>query len=168
LIASIIKNESDIVIAINQNRGFENLEPILQVNSGTVKSYLQLNSLYNKKMLIDERILLANINEFLLKKQNGDSRSRNGSITKILIWEPSLVSQNLYQVPLQLSATFNNKDGLLSFIDNIENKVLPDPDYRVLYHIDEIVYDIVNYEEKQNVDILLSAYYYQTELSSWA
>jgi hypothetical protein len=60
-----------------------------------------------------------------------------------------------------LNITFENKDTLLSFIHNIERKINPQTDLRILYKIDEISYDLMSYEEEQNVDIYLKAFYYK-------
>jgi hypothetical protein len=49
---------------------------------------------------------------------------------------------------------------LLSFIDNVEKRVLSDAEYRVLYKIDKVNYDIANYTTQQKVDVDLNAYYY--------
>ncbi|NOZ43589.1 MAG: hypothetical protein GXP45_00160 [bacterium] len=121
---------------------------------------MELTSLYNPKMLVDERIILANMNEFLFKYQDGSKRS-NGSINRIEIGEPEVYSEHLYHLPIKLDATFKNKEGLLSFIENVEKHILPDSQYRILYKIDEITYDIVNYQETQDVQFLLSIYYYR-------
>jgi len=139
--------------------GYESLAPILQNNISTVKSYLQLNTLYNPKMLVDERVLLANINEYLFKQQDGSKRS-NGVINKIEIGEPMPIDEFLYQIPILLNASFKDQNGLLSFINNVEKHIVEDPAYRVLYQINEINYDVVNYTDAQDVDISLSAYYY--------
>jgi hypothetical protein len=61
---------------------------------------------------------------------------------------------------LKLSIVFDNKDSLLSFLSNVETRILPDAQYRVLYKIDKVSYDIANYTEQQSVDIDLNAYYY--------
>jgi hypothetical protein len=36
---------------------------------------------------------------------------------------------------------------------------LEDPNYRILYKLDEVSYDIVKYTAEQKVDILMNAYY---------
>lgn len=108
-------------------------------------------------MVINEKVLLTNINEYLLKESNGSS---NGTISKIAIGEPTQYAGNLRYVPLKLSITFDNKDSLLSFLDNVETKILPDPAFRVLYKITNVSYDIANYTTQQSVDIDLNAYYY--------
>lgn len=160
LIEKIILQEKTIITSFNEWKWYSNLDPIIQNNSGIVKSYLQLNNLQNDKMVIDERILLANINEFLLRDQSSERKPRNWIINKIAIGEPETHSENLYHIPIEINVTFNDKDGLMSFIKNVENHILPDSKYRVLYKINEIVYDVVNYEERQDVQILLSIYYY--------
>jgi len=62
-------------------------------------------------------------------------------------------------VPIKVNITFENKDSLLSFIDNVETNVLDDANYRILYKLDEVSYDIVKYTAEQKVDILMNAYY---------
>ncbi|NCO97736.1 hypothetical protein GW864_00940 [bacterium] len=58
-----------------------------------------------------------------------------------------------------MNITFADKDSLLSFIDNAETNVLDDANYRILYKLDEVSYDIVKYTAEQKVDILMNAYY---------
>ncbi len=162
LIRKIKEQEKIIVSYLNTNKWYQALDPIIQNNLAVVKDYLQLNSLYNPKMLVDERIILANMNEFLFKKQDG-SKTSNGSISKIEIGEPEEFTKNVYQLPVIIDAKFKNKDGLLSFVNNVEKHILPDPKYRILYKIDEINYDIVKYQEQQDVKITLSIYYYRNK-----
>lgn len=159
LIQKIESQEKLIVNYLNTNQWYNALDPVIQNSLWIVKSYLQLSSLYNPKMLVDERTILANMNEFLFKYQDG-SKTSNGSINKIEIWEPELFEGNLYYLPVVLDATFKNEKGLLSFIDNVEKHILPDPEYRILYKINEISYDIVKYQEEQDVKLVLSIYYY--------
>ena len=102
--------------------------------------------------------MLANINEYLLR--DPVTQAKNGLINQIAIGEPKQFFWNLYYVPLKLNVTFDTKDALLSFIDNVEKKVLADINYRVLYKIDKVNYDIANYTTQQKVDIDLNAYYY--------
>jgi len=42
----------------------------------------------------------------------------------------------------------------------VEKKVLADENYRVLYKIATVNYDIANYATQQEVDVELNAYYY--------
>jgi len=67
----------------------------------------------------------------------------------------------LYFVPIELNITFENKEGLLSFIDNVEKKIPTDSNLRMLYKIDEINYDIVNSDQVQDANVFMYLYFYQ-------
>jgi hypothetical protein len=62
-------------------------------------------------------------------------------------------------VPIRINITFDDKDSLLSFINNVEKNVLDDETYRILYKLNEVVYDVVNHNDEQKVDILMNAYF---------
>jgi len=55
------------------------LPNIVKENFGTVRSYLLLNEMMDEKMQLDEKMILANIDGFLLKKfpLNENSRATN-------------------------------------------------------------------------------------------
>ena len=157
LIAKMASQESLIVSCLNQRVGCQDIDQSIRNNFSFARSYIQLNNLSDPKMLINEKVLLANINWYLLQDSDGSS---NGNITQIVIGEPKQFMDNLRYVPLKLTISFQNKDSLLSFLDNVEKKILPDPEYRVLYKIDKVSYDIANYTTQQSVGIDLNAYYY--------
>lgn len=140
LIASIETNENQIISCLNTKQGCKQLDQKLRENFSFVRSYLQLNNLYDPKMEINEKILLANINEYLLKSASVDqsTKVRNGVINSISFGDPSVVVSQLYSIPVKLSATFATKDDLLSFINNVDTDVLENKAYRILYKIDEI------------------------------
>lgn len=152
--------EEKILECINNQKGCEQLDPQVKKNFSEVVSYLQANSLSSQKMSVDEKMILKNINEYLTK-EDFDWRSKNWEINKIAIGDPTEFKSNLYYVTIYLNITFQNKDGLLSFIHNIERKINPQKDLRILYKIDEISYDLMAYEQEQNVDIYLKAFYYK-------
>lgn len=152
--------EEKILECINDQKWCEQLDPQIKKNFSEVVSYLQANSLSSIKMSVDEKMLLKNINEYLTKEDFGWF-SKNWEINKISIWDPTEFKSNLYYVSVYLNITFQNKDGLLSFIHNIEKKINPQKDLRILYKIDEISYDLMSYEKEQNVDIYLKAFYYK-------
>ena len=158
LIQKIENQQSDIISCLNTRANCSAIDPALRNNFSFARSYIQLNNLTDPKMFVNEKILLANINEYLLR--DPVTKAKNGLINKIAIGEPKQFFWNLFYVPLQLNVTFNTKDALLSFIDNVEKRVLADANYRVLYKIDKVNYDIANYATQQNVDIDLNAYYY--------
>ncbi|HMS91496.1 MAG TPA: hypothetical protein PKC87_04710 [Candidatus Absconditabacterales bacterium] len=158
LIQKIEDQQTNIISCLNTRENCATIDPTLRVNFSFARSYIQLNNLTDPKMFVNEKILLANINEYLLREPL--TKARNGLVNKIAIGEPKQFFGNLYYVPLKLNVTFDTKDALLSFIDNVEKRVFADVDYRVLYKIDKVNYDIANYTTQQKVDVDLNAYYY--------
>ncbi len=158
LIEKIETQQSNIISCLNTRTNCSSIDPSLRNNFSFARSYIQLNNLTDPKMAVNEKILLANINEYLLR--DPVTKIKNGLVNKIAIGEPKQFFWNLYYVPLQLNITFDTKDVLLSFIDNVEKRVLSDEEYRVLYKIDKVNYDIANYTTQQEVDITMNAYYY--------
>lgn len=157
LITKMEAQQNLIVSCLNDRKWCTDIDAAIKNNFWFARSYIQLNNLTDPKMVINERVLLTNINEYLLKWSNGNL---NGNISKIAIGEPKQYAGNLRFAPLKLSITFDNKDSLLSFLSNVETKILPDPAFRVLYKIDKVSYDVANYTAQQSVDIDLNAYYY--------
>ena len=157
LIAKMESGADTIISCLNERVGCQTIDQSIRNNFSFARSYIQLNNLSDPKMVINEKILLANINDYLLRDANG---TRNGTVNTIAIGESKQFTGNLRYVPVKLTVSFNDKDALLSFIDNVEKKVYPDPAYRVLYKINNVSYDIANYATQQNADIDLNAYYY--------
>jgi hypothetical protein len=157
LITKMEAQQNLIVSCLNDRKSCTDIDAAIKNNFWFARSYIQLNNLTDPKMVINEKVLLTNINEYLLKENNG---STNGNISKIAIGEPKQYAGNLRYAPLKLSITFDNKDSLLSFLSNVETRILPDPAFRVLYKIDKVSYDVANYTAQQSVDIDLNAYYY--------
>ena len=157
LIQKIESQQANIISCLNTRANCAAIDESLRNNFSFARSYIQLNNLTDPKMFVNEKILLANINEYLLRDTN---KVKNGLVNKIAIGEPKPFFWNLFYVPLKLNITFDTKDALLSFIDNVEKRVLSDVNYRVLYKIDKVNYDIANYTTQQQVDVDLNAYYY--------
>lgn len=162
LVDTIKQVESQTVSCLNTLQGCKELPDLIKNNFSVVRSYLLLSELSNEKMDLDEKKILANIDGFLLKKDslNDNSSTINWILNKIAIWEKEVFNENLYIVPIELKITFNDKDGLLSFIDNVEKKIPNDQDLRVLYKIDKITYDIVNYDQAQDSSVFMYLYFY--------
>lgn len=105
--------------------------------------------------------ILAQLEQEQQTSKNARKWSTNGTVNKITIWDKQRFNDTLYYVPVELSITFDDKDGLLSFIDNVEKKVPEDKDQRLLYKISKITYDVVNYDEPQDTTINMYLYYYE-------
>ncbi len=161
-----IKNvESQVVNCVNTLQWCKELPDLVKNNFSVVRSYLLLSELSNEKMSLDEKKILANIDWFLLKKDslNVNSTTMNWTLNKIVIWEKEKFNDNLYFVPIELKITFDDKDGLMSFIDNVEKKIPVQPELRILYKIDKINYDIVNYDQPQDSSVFMYLYFYDNK-----
>ena len=126
-------------------------------------SYLQLNSLYTPKMPIDEKKVLRNLNEYLIRDGIVQGVNvKNGDIISIDIGDPEPVdgSSVFFSVPIAFSIEFDRVGDLISFVRNVEKKLITDPQDRILYKIQEVGYDIVASNESQTTDIAMIAYYY--------
>jgi hypothetical protein len=160
LISLIENKEKQIISCVNQRVWCQELEQQIRENFGFARSYLQVNNLSDPKMEFNEVILLANINEYLLKKIWSNDKQSIWKINSISFWSPKSIENQLYSIPIKIQATFANKDLLLMFIENVDKNVLENKEYRILYKIDEINYNIMEYYQEQNVDINLNAFYY--------
>ncbi len=155
------KKQGEVLACMNSQQGCTTLPDVIKNNIGLVRSYLQLQTLDHPKMPINEKLLLTNINEYLLKVSMTDSwRWSNWILRKIAIGEKEVFNDHISYVPIQLTVTFVNKDGLLSFINNVEKYIIPETAYRVYYKIDKISYDIVDYTQPQDAEIFMYAYSY--------
>jgi hypothetical protein len=126
-------------------------------------SYLQLNSLYNPKMPIDEKKVLRNLNEYLIREGGVQGvNAKNGDINRISIGDATPVqgSAVFFSVPIELSIDFDRVGDLISFVRNVEKKLITVPQDRILYKIQEVGYDIVASSEPQTTNISMIAYYY--------
>lgn len=125
-------------------------------------SFLQLHSLHSARMIIDEKKILKNLNDYLIQsgfKKGQDAK--NGIIHAIRIGDPVETStKNFYSVPISFTIEFSTMDNLVSFVHNVERKLIDTAEDRILYKIQSIAYDIVDSKEKQTSNIELTAYYY--------
>ena len=164
LVDKIKQVDKEIIACVNDLVWCNELPLIIKDNFGTVRSYVLLNKMDNSKMDIDEKSILANIDAFLLRRnKEGEwvSNISNWVLNKISIWDKQDFKDNLKFVPIELSITFLDQDGLLSFIDNVEKKIPQDESMRMLYKIDQIGYDVVNSDKEQDVSIFMYLYFYE-------
>ena len=130
-------------------------------------SYLQLHSLYNKKMPVDEKKVLKNLNEYLIKQDMAwGSRTKVWDILRIEIWDPEAYENwdiHFFEVPVDVTIEFTTIGDLTGFLYNVEKKLIDNWEDRILYKIQSISYDIVSKDEPQTTDISMLAYYYHDE-----
>lgn len=86
LIQKIEDQQSNIISCLNTQTNCSTIDPALRTNFSFARSYIQLNNLTDPKMFVNEKILLANINEYLLRDPL--TKIKNGLINKIAIGEP--------------------------------------------------------------------------------
>ncbi len=130
----------------------ESLLPFLPL----FRAYLLVGNLQGKKMEFNQKVLLKNMNDFLLKTNAGLD---NGTLNSVSFGKPEQVDERLwlYKIPISLSVEFPHQKMLLSFLHNVEEKIiftLP-----VLYKIDALSFNIAEYTELQWVSISMHAYY---------
>ena len=128
-------------------------------------SYLQVHSLYNNKMPVDEKKVLKNLNEYLIKQDIlWGTKSRVWDILRISIWDPtSIRDDHFFSVPVNVTIEFKTIWDLTWFLYNVEKKMVDDWENRILYKIQSVSYDIIANDEPQVTDISMIAYYYHDE-----
>ena len=171
----IIKNEATIKNCLNNGTDCSDLPDLWKTWSGEDAdydlriplSYLQLHSLYNKKMPVDEKVVLKNLNEYLIKQNIvGWEKSRVWEILRIEIWDPKSVNEwdeHFFEVEVNVEIEFSTVNDLVGFLHNVEKKLIDNWNDRILYKIQSVSYDIVSNDEPQITDISMIAYYYHDE-----
>ena len=129
-------------------------------------SYLQLHSLYNEKMPVDEKRVIKNLNEYLIKQDIWEEKTRVWDILKIEIWDPENVNkwdEHFVSVPVDVKIEFVSIENLIDFLYNVEKRLINEWEDRILYKIQAVSYDVVTKDEPQITDISMLAYYYHDE-----
>lgn len=147
-----INAQRDELLTCLSTKGCTNVADSLKNVIPQMRAFLQLQKNEGEKMAFDQKKILANVNEYLLK---GSNQETNGVITSIVFGNiaPVEAIDNLIQIPITLTIDFADKNGLLSFIYNVETTL--SPRYPMLYTVNSVNYDIVKYQEKQTVSIEL-------------
>ena len=153
-IGLIESSEASIIACVNNKEGCASIDTGIKQNFALSRSFLLLSDLHDEKMKINEKALLKNINEYLLK-------GYASNVENISFGDSELIEGNLYSVPVQIRVQFDDKDTLFGFIDRVDKEIPSNKSLRVLYKLDEVSYDIMNYREAQSVDLALHAFYYQ-------
>lgn len=161
----IAEHQQDLVLScINDKTNCDALSPAISQHLNVVRSYLQLGGLKSDKMGIDEKKILKNLDQYLLRSDPSQPSSpRNWEIQSIEIWSGTLIDQKtqFYKIPISVKVVFPSKDELVSFVDNIEKYIISEPNDRILYQIEEVSYDMMAYAESQETELKLSAYYFK-------
>ena len=170
----IVKNEKALKECLNSDRWCSSLPEWWlstwndsKLSSLVPLSYLQMHSLYNKKMPVDEKAVLKNLNEYLIKQDiSWNDRWRVWEILRIEIWDPEYVNwwdEHFLQVPVDVEIEFTTVDDLIGFLYNVEKRLIDNTADRILYKIQAVSYDVVSKDEPQVTDISMIAYYYHDD-----
>lgn len=171
----IVNNEESLKTCLNEREGCLSLptswkkwpEDDMHYDLSVPISYLQLNSLWNEKMPVDEKRVLKNLNEYLIKQDiSWNDRTRIWDILKISIGDPEQVEwweDHFFMVTVDVEIEFSTVNDLTGFLYNVEKKMVDNREDRILYKIQSVSYDIVTNDEPQVTDISMIAYYYHDE-----
>ncbi len=171
----IVNNEGTLRSCLNEKTNCANLPASWKTWSGEEihydlsipLSYLQTSSLWNEKMPVDEKRVLKNLNEYLIKQDiSWNDRKRVWDILKINIGDPEPVEwwgDHFFKVTVDVEIQFSTVNDLTDFLHNVEKKLIDNSEDRILYKIQTVSYDIVTNDEPQVTDISMIAYYYHDE-----
>lgn len=165
----VVKSEKELIVLISdeekQNtlikclnmKECEDINDVIMKEIKFLRVFMMMNYLGWEKMAFDQKVLLRSINEFL-------NRSTwwltNWSIQWIEFQTPRTLSEEyeIKSLDIVINMEFDHKKNLISFLENLEDKVFKE--LPVLYVINNINYDIVNYTERQAVNIVTTVYYF--------
>ena len=121
-----------------------------------LRSFLMIDSLTTEKLNFDQKFVLRNINEFLSTQV---WRGQLVSVRDITFWEPIEIKPEykLMKVPVTIAVSYFVNNDFMTFLHNIETKI--NPQLPVMWRIEAVNYDIVNYLDAQEVEMSLSFYY---------
>lgn len=124
-----------------------------------LRSFLMIEWLTAEKLNFDQKFVLRNINEFL-SAQPG--RGKLVDINNITFTPPIEImpEYKLNKIWVTLEVSYLVNTDFMQFLNNIESKI--HQDLPVMWRIEAVNYDIVNYLDTQDVAISLAVYYLNT------
>ena len=157
---TVQEEDLNIVNCINEWENCQNLPQEILDGSWLARTYLLTNWMNETKMDVDERKIIESVDRYLVKLEPFlNNSSVNWTLNRISIWDKSSDGK-LYTVPVWLDMTFEDKESLLSFINNIEKYIPSEETLRIFYKINSINYDVINSDQPQDTTIYMDLYYY--------
>ncbi len=156
LLEQLEENQKDFIDCLNIGH-CEWLNQELIDNSEHLRDYLLLGGLEFDKMDFNQKKILSNINEVIL-----DTDSLNIDLESIKFASIKDIDTDrwLYKLPIYVNLYLDSRTDLTHFLRNIEREINLDS-WKILYKIDSINYDIINYEQPQSVSMNLNVYFYK-------
>ena len=161
------QKQPPLISCINQDVACDELNNNVRENLDIIRIYTQLRDLRTKKMEVNEKTILKNVNEFLLQK---DPFSRtlqyNGELQSLNIGSPKHIKWQLYETDVSFQIVFPDKSALIVFLEHVEDELFYHPTFwfawTIMYKIQNLEYDIVEYNDEQEVWITMKAYRYES------
>lgn len=131
-----------------------------------VRSYFLLSELSGAKMTIDQKAILQSLNDYYLvgKPQDSATDVPIWSLKSLVFWKISAVDEKkwLYKQPINVTIEFSRKEMLDLFLWKIEKWIDPSSNRaRLLLKVESIDFDIVKYQDPQDVQMTLNIYFYR-------
>ena len=154
-----VEKQNTLIKCLN-NDDCESIEPELLRRLDFLRIFIMIEELISEKMNFDQKEILRNIYEFLLTNNQWERLWTLQSINFGSIW---VEDEELWLVslPISLSVTFQWKQPLLTFLNNVENVVFIETP--IMYVIESMNYNIVEYTEQQDVNISLTTYFFASD-----
>lgn len=156
------KKQNTILNCLNYELCDDIAQPLLD-QLDFLRIFIIIGQLNSEKMQFDQRVLLRNLNEYMLRSS---SWYQYWNILNLQFWETEVVDKELklHALPITLTVNFDQKDWVINFLNNIENKVYEE--IPVMYVIEQMSYNIPKYKEWQEIRFSLIAYYFEW-LTAW-
>lgn len=124
-----------------------------------LRSFLMIEWLNAEKLNFDQKFVLRNINEFLSAQP---WRWKLVDIKRISFGPPVEImpEYKLNKAEVMLDVSYTVNADFMQFLNNIESKV--HQDLPVMWKIEAVNYDIVNYLDTQDVSMTLAVYFLNT------
>ncbi len=149
------EKQNTILNCVNRDQ-CEGIEVGLLDRIDLLRSFLMVDRLTTNKLAFDQKAVLRNINEFL-STQVG--RGQLVTIDNITFGMPTEIKPEykLMQVPVNINISYFANNDFMTFLHNIETKV--NAEIPVMWRIDAVNYDVVNYLDAQTIAMSMSLYY---------
>ena len=140
-----------------------------------IRSYRLLTQLSGAKMEVNQKSILKAFNEYYLAER-WDTSSSIWVLRWLIFSKPIIVDEKkwLYKIPISATVEFANKEKLDQFLARVERQVDPITSTNIrngnkldnldgvfLMKVESIDYDIVQYQNPQDVPMSLMIYYYR-------